>query len=530
MPPSEGLARPPQADDAPPGAAPLGAAGVPAVPAVASVTAVPAAPVAPVAAASAVAQALPVAAAAAATLALYAQVLDASTLSAAVHRLVAALAQSEGLTRVAFGLHQHQRTRVLALSHADLADAPADLLQALQGAMDEAIDQALPVAWPVLDLQRRGGVAELIRLEHQALARLWGGVGGAGGAVASVPLGQGGAVLGAVCLQREAGPPFTPRELARLAAQLQLATPALRWMQQAAAPWHQRVWDDLQRARHSLRQPERRVLRLGLIVAGLALAGLALVPLPQSVSGRARIEGGQQRVVVAPADGFVKVAHVRPGDQVRAGAPLLDLLEQDLQLEKDKWTSQLAQHENAYAAAMARSERLAAATAAARISEAQSQLALVAGQLQRGRLVAPFDALVIQGDLSQAMGAPVRQGDTLLTLASTGTHRVIVDIDETDIAAVRPGQAGALALSSLPWQGQTLVVERIAPLARAVDGRNVFEVEARLAAPRDGQQPGHLRPGLLGRAELVVGQAPPLLVWLGQAANRLRLAWWAWLG
>ena len=63
------------------------------------------------------------------------------------------------------------------------------------------------------------------------------------------------------------------------------------------------------------------------------------------------------------------------------------------------------------------------------------------------------------------------------------------------------------------------------PLAKAVDGRNVFEVEARLLAPREA-----LRPGLLGRADLVVGRLPPLWAWTGHVLDRLRVALWSWIG
>jgi multidrug resistance efflux pump len=174
---------------------------------------------------------------------------------------------------------------------------------------------------------------------------------------------------------------------------------------------------------------------------------------------------------------------------------------------------------------MAKSDRATASTSMSRIAEAQSQLALVEEQLARGRVEAPFDALVIQGDLSQAIGTPVRQGDALVTLATTGHHRVIVEIDEIDVARVRAGQPGRLALSSLPWDHQDLIVERVTPLAKAVDGRNVFEVQARLVGAHDD-----LRPGLLGRAEIAVGRLPPLWAWIDHAAQRARVAWWAWLG
>ena len=248
------------------------------------------------------------------------------------------------------------------------------------------------------------------------------------------------------------------------------------------------------------------------------------MPLHDSVGGHARIEGAEQRALAAPTDGFVKTAHVRPGDRVKAGDPLVDLLEADLRLERERWSSQLAQHENAYAAAMTRADRVGAATSMARVGEAQAQLSLVDEQLVRGRIVAPFDAIVIQGDLTQQIGAPVRQGDTLLTLATSGRHRVVVEVDEVDIERVQPGQSGRLALSSLPWDGEDIVVERIAPLAKAVDGRNVFEVEARLATPR-----ADLRPGLLGRADVVTGRAPPLWAWTRHALLRMRVALWSWL-
>ena len=92
------------------------------------------------------------------------------------------------------------------------------------------------------------------------------------------------------------------------------------------------------------------------------------------------------------------------------------------------------------------------------------------------------------------------------------------------MARVAAGQSGRLSLSSLPWQRDELVVERIMPLAKAVDGRNVFEVEARLVTPRDD-----LRPGLLGRADIAAGRAPLLWSWTRGALLRLRVALWSWL-
>jgi hypothetical protein len=421
--------------------------------------------------------------------------------------------------RVVLALHEDDKTWVLASSSPEPAQHHAPATQTLLGAIDEAIDQGVPLCWPPADTDGAVPSAEWIRLEHRQWQE------NVGGAVATLPLGIDGVVFAAVSVQRNGSTAITAAEMLQLEQWLSLAAPALRWMRHGEQSWHQRLRRGLAQTLTDLRQPRRRTTRALLLLGLLAVAFVALVPLDHAVSGRARIEGAQQRVLSAPSDGFIKTAHVRPGDRVKAGAPLVDLIEEDLQLEQDRWRSQLAQSENAYAAAMAKSDRVGASTSFERVNEAQAQLALIAQQRTRGRITAPFDALVVQGDLSQSIGAPVRQGDALLTLASTDQYRVVVDIDETDIAQVRAGQTGQLALSSLPWQHQALQVERITPLARAVEGRNIFEVQTRLTEAPDG-----LRPGLIGRADLVVGRLPLLWGWSRHALMRIRLAWWSWLG
>ncbi len=484
----------------------------------------------PAASAGSAAPGAPAAQDAAAALRLLAGVLCARSFDAAAHRLVATLARDFALHRCTLGRHRDGVTRLVASSALDVTSAAADaeLVQRLCGAMDEAITHGAAVSAPPSADDRFDGV----RHEHLALQREL------GGSVATLPLGVAGELFGALCVERRArplpdavgpadrdgAPVLDAATFARLEQLLALALPALRWMERAEQPLRRRLRFELARTATALRHPGRRGLRRLLAAGAVLVVFLAVAPLEREIGGRARIEGAEQRVVAAPVDGFVKTAHVRPGDRVRAGQPLVDLLDSDLKLERERLASQLAQRENGYASAMAKSDRVAASTGMAQIGETQAQLALVDDQLARGRIVAPFDALVIQGDLGQSTGAPVRQGDTLLTLATTGRQRVIVEVDEIDIAQVRPGQAGTLALSSLPWEHAALVVERIAPIARAVEGRNVFEVEARLTG-----SDAALRPGLLGRADLVVGRSPPLWSWSRHVIDRVRVAWWAWI-
>ena len=456
-------------------------------------------------------------------IALLAELLDAETLEIAAYRLVAGLAADGGYQRVSLGLWEGRRIRLVASSDNNSVLQAHELKSLIAGAMEEALEQGCSLTCPAGEQS-----AIPILVEHQLLARQ------VDSALATLPIGLNGQPVAALCFEKQRAPhaqgaqawsPFTANELLALEQTLALAGPALRWMQMAQIAWHQRLWRTLGQFGASLRMPERKNRRRLILGLGLALTLLTLLPVSDQVGGRSRIEGMEQRTISAPTDSFIKVAHVRPGDRVKAGDPLVDLLEADLQLERDRWNSQLTQHENSYAAAMGRADRVAAATSIARIGEAQAQLSLVDEQLQRARILAPFDAQVIQGDLSQLIGPPVHQGDTLLTLASVDHFRVIVEVDEVDIARVEVGQSGELALSSLPWENYDLVVKRIVPMARAVDGRNVFEVEADLLDP-----PSALRPGLLGRAQITTGRTPLLWSWSRHMLLRLRVAMWAWLG
>lgn len=447
-------------------------------------------------------------------IALQAAVVSHDRLRPAATALASELATRLGCERVAIGFVEDRFCRVVALSHGGIGEGRSEALKLFGAAMDEALDQVATVVVP-----QQPARPPRIVLAHDTLLR------GHKGAVCTIPIGVGRELVGAVLLQF--GDPAA-LEAARIddwEHAVALLGPVLHFMAYRERPLRQRVRDRLRQAWASLRSPDNGRLRLSLAAAAVALVALLFVPFEYRIGGKARVEGEIQRVLVAPVDGFLKQSLVRPGDVVKAGQVLAELAEQDLQLEHNRWASELAQHENAYAAAMARADRTQLVMSQARADEARAQLALVDEQLGRTRIEAPFDGVVIRGDLSQSLGSPVQRGDVLLTVAPRERFRVIVEVDERDIGRVRLGQPGSLALSALPWDTLAVRVTRVTPMATAVEGRNVFEVEAALDA-----QPDSLRPGLRGVARIAVGREPLLWAWTHRFVEWLRLGAWSWLG
>ena len=132
--------------------------------------------------------------------------------------------------------------------------------------------------------------------------------------------------------------------------------------------------------------------------------------------------------------------------------------------------------------------------------------------------------MVVSGDLSQLLGTPVEQGKVLFQIAPLSAYRVILEVDERDIAQIGVGQAGELALSGIPDQGLRFTVKQITPVSTAQDGRNYFRVEAQL-----GDASTRLRPGMEGVGKIAVGERKLVWIWTHPLLDWLSLSLWKWL-
>jgi len=259
-------------------------------------------------------------------------------------------------------------------------------------------------------------------------------------------------------------------------------------------------------------------------VAVLVVLFCAFVTGEYRVPAKTVIEGQVQLAAVAPFDGYVAQSLVRAGDTVVKGQVLARLDERDLKLEQAKLTSERDQLLQKHRAAFASLDRSAMAVVAAQVDEASAQLSLIEDRMARATLAAPFDGVVVSGDLSQLLGSPIEQGKVLFQIAPLNSYRVILQVDERDIAQVREGQQGKLVLSGLPDQPLEFSVKQITPVSTSEEGRNYFRVEAQL-----GNSSARLRPGMEGVGKVFAGQRRLIWIWTHSLVDWLRIWGWTWL-
>src|SRR5437899_672332 len=164
--------------------------------------------------------------------------------------------------------------------------------------------------------------------------------------------------------------------------------------------------------------------------------------------------------------------------------------DRELRLNRLKWLSQQEQLVRQYHQAMANRNWAAVVILTAQIDQAKSEVSLIDYQLAHTRLTAPFPGIVVTGDLSQSLAAPVERGQVLFELAPLDSYRVVLQMDERDIAYVRVGEHGSLVLTGMPSEFLPFVVDKITPVSTAREGHNYFRVEAKLDQHLERLRPG----------------------------------------
>jgi RND family efflux transporter MFP subunit len=327
--------------------------------------------------------------------------------------------------------------------------------------------------------------------------------------------------VGALLLEREADKPFTADTVAQCEQVALLLGPVLETRRRDERPLAAKILESVRSGFSRLFGPGHLLLKMAVGLSVAVMLWFSLANGTFRVSCDAVIEAGVSQIIAAPQQGFIDRADVRAGDLVRKGDRLATLDDRDLQLELRKWQSRTAQLLKEYRQAMARFDRAEIAILKAKRDQAEAQLHLVEQQLARTTLEAPFDGMVIKGDLSQSLGSPVAAGQVLFELAPIDEYRVALKVDERDIGLIAAGQRGRLKLSGIPDLTIDARIDRLTPVSTVEGGRNCFRAEAVMDQPSD-----LMRPGMEGVVKVEIGQRKLIWIWTRRWVDWMRLFFW----
>ncbi len=417
--------------------------------------------------------------------------------------------------RVSIGFIKGHHIRLKALSHSASFEKKANLVRALEAAMDEAIDQQATLLAPPED---EAAQKQVIRF-HEALIKDQGA-----GSVCTIPFSGGGELLGAITLERPVGESFDNQTIELCEHAASLLGPVLEIKRRDDRWLIVKMYDSFRSQLRLLLGPRHVGRKVAAFLITSLLLFFSFTEGDYRITGDATLEGAVQRAIAVPMAGYVGIANFRAGDIVKTGDVMFTLDERDLRLERLKWVSQRAQRKREYSEALAEHDRAKTKVLGAQIEQAEAQIALVEEQLKRIQVAAPFDGFVVSGDLSQSLGAPVERGDVLFQIAPLNEYRVILEIDEREVGDIKVGQEGLLALAGMPGEPISIRVKRVTPISNAEEGNNFFRVEASLV---EGDL-NKLRPGMEGVGKIYVDQRKLIWIWTHKVVHWLRMFFWSW--
>ena len=426
-------------------------------------------------------------------------------------RMVAELTSEFDCERVAFAeMHGHHCT-VVALSNSADFDQRSNLVRRIADAMDEAVEQDRAILYPQVS-------SKLIQRAHQKLQRKHDI-----DSLVTVPLASSGKVFGAITLIGNETSPLDSKTLDICQQIMSLLTPFLVLKRDQERGILSRTAASLGNGLRALFGFRYLKAKLALTVMASLLTVASLVEADFRITANAVLEGEVQRVVAAPISGYLLSSSVRAGDTIRRGEIMASLDDSELKLELARLNGGLQKSRREYREAQSTRDLVGVRVIKEQINQITAEIELIEQQLESIHLTAPFDGVVIEGDLSQALGSPVERGQTLFKIAPLDDYRIILKVDESEIAYVEQGQQGSLTLSSLSQQSMPIRIERITSAAKAEDGANFFRVEASLP-----ESTGILRPGMEGIGKINAGRERMVWIWTHEFIDWFRLWAWSW--
>lgn len=457
---------------------------------------------------------------------LIASINNSSNFKGACLQLCNDLAKQFALDRVALGWVTSDVIRVKAISDVEHFDHRTNMVQKVASAMDECLDQEQPVVFPQPPSSGEGSdvlLSQAIVHAHRELA-----AGSAKLKVCSLPLREGDDVIGVCTFETAGDGPIDLATIELIQAAMDLVAPVLKIRRSDDRALPLRAWDSTKRAAAWFVGTKHTVWKVVGILALAALLFFTFYTTTYRPGAEATLEPRVRRFVSAPFEGVVKSVGpcITPGCYVKEKDVLVELDTSELELALKDAEGRIDQARTQASAARKAKDQSKVAQAEQQEERAASEADRYRFRIEKSRIIAPISGTIIAGDVKDRIGSTVKTGDLLMQIAPLDDIIVVAKVDERDIGLVKnafdAGKGfGEVASQAKPDEALPITIERIVPLASAVEGKNIFEVRAALKG-----RPDWFSPGVEGIARFDTVERS--LLWIGTRRILDQARLWLW--
>lgn len=398
--------------------------------------------------------------------------------------------------------------RIVSISDTEHIDRRMSMVQKLEAAMDECLDQEQPILHPAPPESGEEGdvlLAQAITHAHRELASS-----DAKLKIASLPLRVEEEVIGVITIETGGDGQVDLGTIELLQATLDLIAPVLEIRRSDDRALPTRAWDSCLKTASWAVGPKHTVWKMVGLIVMIAAVCVFLVHVPYRVEAPATLQPRTKQAVSVPFAGVIAAVPdgIEAGVEVAVGDVLVEMDDSELRLRLDGSSSDLLQAQKESDALLKAGKLSEADQANARAAQAQASIDQFQYYIDRAAITAPIAGTIIQGNLKDKVGAAVEVGEMLYEIAPLDDIVILADVDDRDIKLIQDrleedgSVGGYIATKAYPGRKFEIEIERIVPLARAEEGVNAFEVRAKLV----DRSVGWMRPGMEGLVKFDTGR------------------------
>ncbi len=174
-----------------------------------------------------------------------------------------------------------------------------------------------------------------------------------------------------------------------------------------------------------------RTIFTTLVLSAAILLLVGAIPLPDRRWGDGVVESPAHAGIFAGADGFIQASHVRPGDPVRKGDPIITMVSPDLQAQVESVEAMVRENESLESEYLTQNQAMAQ-IARERVANYRKQLKSFHEQIDRLVVRAPCDGVIVGRDPSTVVGMYLKKGAPVCEIVDRASLRVAAELSQTE--------------------------------------------------------------------------------------------------
>ncbi len=416
---------------------------------------------------------------------------------------------------VALGLIVHKKAKIVSISGQDEVKTNSPDVAVLQEVMEECYDMDDIIMYQAqrneYEDEQTGG-HRIHKQWHESSNKF---------SVASIPLHSDEGYVTVISLKRNGNNPFTLRELEKIREMTQPYAAAFTIVDRANRNLLSHSFEVLRSGMHELVQPSAWTKKIMTACFVIFMSWFIFGSMEYRVTVPATIVPAEIRHMATPESGILKEISAIKGQQVSKGDILCVFKHDTLLLERKQYMAQYEMAKIEEKKSISKNAVTEARIARANKDLAKAKLDIVNKKIDQAIIRAPFDGLVVEGDLRKRVGEILPQGEPLFELASSNNWMLELKVPEYYSIDIDADLKGKFATNAKPDITHDLTVLRINPKGEVVDTKNIYKGDAEVTM----NEPW-VKAGMEGVAKISVEDRPVWWVTFHRMINFVRLKLW----